>query len=112
MPRPKKPELSVIQLGPDLTAHVDIWAAANAVERSVAIQRLVEIGLKTEAGIARIPRHCRDDLAIEARAANYLDRLIDPDTPQEERDRRIHRLTDGPPEFVELRLDLPGRRPH
>ncbi len=112
MPKPKKLELSVIQLAPELAALVDIWAAANAVERSVAIQRLVELGLKAEAGIAKVSRHCRDDLAIEAQTVSQIDRLIDPETPQEERDRRIHRLTDGPPEFVGLRIDLPGRRPH
>ena len=36
--------------------------------------------------------------------------MIDPDTPQDERDRRIHRLTEGPPEFVALRIDLPRHR--
>jgi hypothetical protein len=73
---------------------------------------LVEIGLRAEAGITRTPRRFHDDLAVEAQAASQLDQLIAPDTPQEERDRRIHRLTDGPPEFVGLRIDLPGRRPH
>ena len=38
--------------------------------------------------------------------------VFDPETPEEERERRIHRLTDGPPEFVDFRVDLPGRRPH
>ena len=40
---------------------------------------------------------------------SQLDQFIDPDTPQEERERRIHRLTEGPPEFVNLRIDLPKR---
>ena len=48
--------------------------------------------------------------AIEQWAETQIDRLIDPDTSQEERQRRIHRLTEGPPEFVDLRIDLPGRR--
>ncbi|MBI5318482.1 hypothetical protein [Bradyrhizobium sp.] len=112
MPKPKKLELNVVRLAPDVTAHVDIWAAAHAVDRSVAIQRLVELGLKAEAESAAMAHHLLDDRAIEARAADQIGLLIDPETPEEERERRIHRLTDGPPEFVDFRIDLPGRRPH
>jgi hypothetical protein len=50
------------------------------------------------------------DRAIEQWAETQINRLIDPDTPQDERMRRIHRLTEGPPEFVELRADLAGRK--
>ena len=112
MPKPKKLELNVVRLAPDLAAHVDIWAAAHEIERSAAIQRLVEIGLKAEAGVTSRTRCARDDLAIEAQAANQIGLLINPETPEEERERRSHRLTEGPPEFVGCRIDLPGRRPH
>ena len=112
MAKPKKTELHVIRLGADLAADVDAWAAARAVDRAQALSRLVEIGLKAEAGIASVPRHTRDDLAIEADVAGQIGLLIDPETPEEERERRIHRLTEGPPEFVRLRIDLPGRRPN
>jgi len=40
---------------------------------------------------------------------SQINQFIDPNTPREERDRRIHRLTEGPPEFVDLRIDLPKR---
>jgi hypothetical protein len=50
------------------------------------------------------------DRAIEQWAKIQIDQLIDPDTPHEEREWRIHRLTEGPPEFVELRLDLPRNK--
>jgi len=112
MPKPRKMELNVVRLGPDLAAHVDVWAAANAVDRAEAIQQLVEIGLKAEAGIVAAPRRSRNELAIEAEAASQIGLLIDPETPEEERERRIHRLTEGPPEFVGFRIDLPGRRAH
>ena len=112
MPKPKKIELNIVRLTPDLAGHVDIWAAAHEVDCAVAIQRLVEIGLKAEAGIGATAYRRRDDLAIEARAARQIGLLIDPETPEEERERRIHRLTEGPPEFVDVRLDLPGRRPN
>ena len=51
------------------------------------------------------------DRAIEQWVESQIDRLIDPNTTQDERERRIHRLTEGPPEFVNFRLDLPARRP-
>src|SRR5262245_54712496 len=103
MPKPKKIELNVVRLTADLADHVDVWAAAHEVDRAAAILRLVELGLKAAAGIAGPQRRCRDDLAIEACAASQVGLLIDPETPEEERDRRIHRLTEGPPEFVGFR---------
>ena len=46
MPKPKKTDLHVVRLAADLAAHVDVWAAAHAVDRPQALSRLVEIGLK------------------------------------------------------------------
>lgn len=112
MPKPKKLELNVVRLAPDLAAHVDVWAAAHAFNRADAIAHLVELGLRAEPGTAVAPHGCRDELAIEIEAANLIGLLIDPETPEEERERRIHRLTEGPPEFVDFRIDLPGRRPN
>ena|SRR5689334_9158302 len=112
MPKPKKVELNVVRLTPDVTVLVDVWAAAQALDRPAALSRLVELGLRAEAGVTGASRRCRDDLAIEARAVNQIGLLIDPETPEEERERRIHRLTDGPPEFVDFRIDLPSRQPH
>ena len=112
MPKPNKIELHIVRLTADLAARVDAWAAIHAVDRADAIPRLVEFGLARDAAIDPVPQHRRDELAIEAQAANQVGLLIDPETPEEERERRIHRLTEGPPEFVDFRLDLPGRRPH
>lgn len=101
--------VSAVKLPAVLTASIDAWAGAHGINRSEAIRRLVELGLKSEAttGAKRVSR--QDAVAVEELAARQLDQFIDPDTPQEERDRRIHRLTEGPPEFVELRIDLPKR---
>ena len=103
--------ISAVKLPAVLTASIDAWASAHSINRSEAIRRLVEIGLKSEAtGRAKpVPRH--DAVAVEELAAHQLDQIIDPATPQEERERRIHRLTEGPPEFVDLRIDLPKRGP-
>ena len=48
------------------------------------------------------------DRSIEQLAESEIGWLIDPGLPREERQRRIHRLTEGPPEFVDVRVDLPG----
>jgi hypothetical protein len=112
MRKPKKIELNVVRLTAEMAARVDTWAAIHAVDRADAIRRLTELGLKAEAAIAGSPHGDRDDLAIEAQVASQIGLLIDPETPEEERERRIHRLTEGPPEFVGFRIDLPGRRPH
>lgn len=112
MPRSKKIELNMVRLTAEAAVRVDAWAAHHAIDRAEAIRRLAEIGLRAEAAVSGPPRCRRDDLAIEAIAENHIGLLIDPETPEEERERRIHRLTEGPPEFVGFRLDLPGRRPH
>jgi hypothetical protein len=99
--------VSAVKLSAGLTAEVDAWAGVHVINRSEAIRRLIELGLKSEAMAMRVSR--RDSVAVEALAASLINQFIDPDTPQEERDRRIHRLTEGPPEFVDLRIDLPKR---
>jgi hypothetical protein len=99
--------VSAVKLSAGLTADIDAWASVHAINRSEAIRRLIELGLKSEAMAMRVSR--RDSVAVEALAASLINQFIDPDTPQEERDRRIHRLTEGPPEFVDLRIDLPKR---
>jgi hypothetical protein len=99
--------VSAVKLSAGLTADIDAWASVHAINRSEAIRRLIELGLKSEAMAMRASR--RDAVAVEALAASLINQFIDPDTPQEERERRIHRLTEGPPEFVDLRIDLPKR---
>lgn len=101
--------VSAVKLPAVLTARIDAWATAHAVSRSEAIRQLIELGLKSETMASAQPVSCHDAVAVEELAASQLDQFIDPDTPQEERDRRIHRLTEGPPEFVDLRIDLPKR---
>jgi Arc/MetJ-type ribon-helix-helix transcriptional regulator len=117
MPESKKPDqnatagqpVSAVKLPAALTASIDAWAGVRGINRSEAIRRLVELGLQSEAapGARQASRH--DAAAVEELAAHQLEQFIDPATPEEERHRRIHRLTDGPPEFVGLRIDLPKR---
>ena len=74
--------------------------------------RLVELSRATIAAMDGMSAQVGRLASIEAEATSRIGLLIDPETPEEERERRIHRLTDGPPEFVAFRLDLPGRRLH
>jgi hypothetical protein len=103
--------VSAVKLSAELTASVDAWARAHGVHRSEALGRLVEIGLKSEPTKRAAQALQSDALAVEELATSLVDRLIDPGTPREERERRIHRLTEGPPEFVDVRMDLPKRAP-
>ena len=113
MPGPRQVKSNAVKLTAELLARVDAWAQANAMNRSDAIQRLVELGMKPATMRSETKAKCmsrQDAVEVEHRTAQQLDQMIDPDTPQDERVRRIHRLTEGPPEFVNLRIDLPGRK--
>jgi hypothetical protein len=101
--------ISAVKLPANLTANVDAWASQHTITRSEAICRLVELGLKSEAVQKAVFVAPPDAVALEELAASQLSRFIDPATPPEERERRIHRLTEGPPEFVAARIDLPKR---
>ena len=113
---------------------VDGWAANADTTRSQAIRRLVEIGLtvKTKARpTGRLSAALVADLAAEAidslgtkvkatarpvgkpgrrlraqeLATKAIEKIIDPTAPPEERAQRRRRLTKGPEEFREARVD-------
>jgi len=73
---------------------------------SEAIRRLVELGLAVRTpGIAvtKLGRRLRArELATKA-----IEKMIDPAAPPEERAQRRRRLTKGPTEFREARVDQP-----
>ena len=99
--------VSAVQFSQSLTAAIDAWAEAHQVSRGDAIRLLVELGLK----IAPVPDSRRtvqqDSIEIEGEAVSRISALLDPALPPEERERRIRRLIEGPPEFAEQRVDLP-----
>jgi hypothetical protein len=109
--RPKKKggvfPVTAVRLPPALGADVDKWAGSQADEptRSEAIRRLVELGLavKTE---PKQPAAARADRAKEL-ATKAIEKMIDPAAPPEERAQRRQRLTKGPLEFRDVRVDLP-----
>ena len=102
--------ISAVKLSERLTADVDAWAEAHDTVRSDAIRQLVELGLRaTVASAAPVPVCC-DPGELEDLAVRQIDRLLDPLLPTAERERRIRRLTEGPPEFADERIDLPKHR--
>jgi hypothetical protein len=107
---------------PSELAKIDAWIASSpdkALTRAHAIRRLVALGLavKTKAGslssdslpskpLKRPGRRTRaQDLAKDA-----IEKMADPAASPEERAHRRRRLTKGPEEFREARVDQPKRK--
>jgi hypothetical protein len=98
-----------IRLAENLITEIDAWAVGNeAATRSDAIRRLVELGLtvKTKTAPSERLRAARSDRAKEL-AAKTIEKIIDPSAPLEERVDRKRRLTKGPAEFRDARIDQP-----
>jgi hypothetical protein len=110
--RPKKKggvhPVSAVRLSPLTSAAVDAWAAKQSDEpgRSEAIRRLVERGLKAEPPTKPASKPGRRQRAQEL-AAKAIEKIVDPGASLEEQAQRRRRLTKGPPEFREDRVDLP-----
>jgi len=110
--RPKKKggvyPVTAVRLPPALGAEVDKWAGlqADAPTRSEAIRRLVELGLKVKMPARPVSKPGRR-LRAQELATKAIEQIVDPSAPPEERAQRRHRLTKGPTEFREDRVDLP-----
>jgi hypothetical protein len=102
--------ISAVKMSETLTADVDAWAEAHDMSRSDAIRQLVELGLGVSPAAAVPNAAPRDPVTIEDLAVKQIDQLLDPLLPLAERERRIRRLTEGPPEFSDERIDLPKPR--
>ena len=82
------------------------WAGANGATRSEAIRRLVELGLTVKVLARPVSKPDRRLRAVEL-AAKAIDKIADPAALREERAQRQRRLTKGPEEFREVRVDRP-----
>jgi hypothetical protein len=102
--------ISAVKLSEKLTADVDAWAEAHAMVRSDAIRQLVELGLIASLPLPSPGSASRGPGDIEGQAVRQIGELLDPSLSAAERERRIRRLTEGPPEFSEQRIDLPRPR--
>jgi hypothetical protein len=99
--------VSAVELSQSLTAAIDEWAEAHHIGRSDAIRRLVELGLRAAPAATAQRAVELQSGEIEEEVIGLIGRLLDPTLPTEERERRIRRLVDGPPEFSDQRRDLP-----
>jgi Arc/MetJ-type ribon-helix-helix transcriptional regulator len=57
-----------VRLPEDMLATVDAWSASKAINRSEAIRRLVELGLKVKAPAKPVSKPARSALATELAA--------------------------------------------
>jgi hypothetical protein len=93
---------------PVIRASIVRWAETqpDMPSLSEAIRRLVEIGLTvgTKASPSHGLRAARADRAKEL-ATKVIEKIIDPTAPPDERVQRRRRLTKGPEEFREARVD-------
>ncbi|QOZ12985.1 hypothetical protein [Bradyrhizobium sp. CCBAU 51765] len=104
--------ISAVKMPEGLTAAVDAWAESHQLTRSDAICKLIELGLKTASPVLTPVHPLESDATrIEGIAVHEIETLLDPALPADERERRIRRLTEGPPEFSHERIDLPKDAP-
>jgi hypothetical protein len=94
------------RIPPSTVDAIDEWASRNETTRSDAIRRLVEIGLTVKAPAKPVSKPGRRMRAREL-ATTAIEKIIDPAAPPEERTERKRRLTKGPTEFREARVDQP-----
>jgi hypothetical protein len=98
--------VSAVRLPAELTAAVDKWGEDHEANRSEAIRRLVELGLKVKMPARPVSKPGRR-LRAQELATKAIEKIIDPAAPPDERAERRRRLTKGPQEFREDRVDLP-----
>ena len=96
-----------IRLPKEVLDAVEAWAArqGDTPARSPAIARLVELGLAVKTTSKRpSSKH-----AVRAKelARNAIDKMTDATAPADEQAQRRRRLTKGPLEFREARMDQP-----
>jgi hypothetical protein len=96
----------VVRMQPNPLSALDRWAAKQSDQptRAEAIRRLVELGLTVKMPATPVSKPGRRLRAREL-AAEAIDKMADPAASTDERDRRRRRLTKGPEEFREVRVD-------
>jgi hypothetical protein len=105
-PRTGTTPLMGFRADPVIRASIVRWAEnqADIPSLSEAIRRLVELGLTVK---APAPPASKNDRRLRAQelAAKAIDKIGDPAANPDERAQRRRRLTKGPEEFREVRVD-------
>jgi Arc/MetJ-type ribon-helix-helix transcriptional regulator len=107
-PATGKMPTATLRLPESLSEKIDTWAQkqVDAPGHSEAIRRLVELGLTVKTP-ARPASKTGRRLRARELATTAIEKIIDPAAPPEEQARRRRRLTKGPTEFREARVDQP-----
>jgi hypothetical protein len=102
-------DLVGVRMHPARMKELDDWRRKqdDMPGRPEAIRRLVELGLKAEKPSKPAYKAGRRSRAAELAASAIETLMIDPSATSEERAQRRRRLTKGPTEFREHRVDLP-----
>jgi hypothetical protein len=105
-PRTGTTPLMGFRADPVIRASIVKWAESqpDMPTLSEAIRRLVELGLTVKAPARPVANPGRK-LRAQELATKEIEKIIDPAAPPEERAQRTHRLTKGPPEFRDARVD-------
>jgi hypothetical protein len=125
-----------VRIGDTLMNQIMDWGKAQGATRSEAIRRLVELGLTVTtkarpagrlraALVADLAAEAIDSLGLKVKtparpvskpgrrlraqefATKTIEKIVDPAAPPEEQAQRRRRLTKGPTEFREVRVDQP-----
>jgi hypothetical protein len=97
-----------MRLSDEFVAKVDAWAEKqeDLPGRTEALRRLVELGLTVKPTATPISKSGRR-LRAQELAENAIAKISDPSAHPDERAERRRRLTKGPEEFRETRVDRP-----
>jgi hypothetical protein len=109
MPRPELyPVKKVVGFDQEMLDAIEKWRAKQKPIPNVsdAIRRLVELGLTIKTTTKPFSNPGRK-LRAQELATKTIEKMIDPSAPPEERAQRRRRLTKGPTEFRQDRVDLP-----
>jgi hypothetical protein len=101
-------EAVTVRIATPALTEIDDWRRKqdDLPGRPEAIRRLVELGLKVETPARSVSSPGRK-LRAQELATKAIEKMIDPSAPPEERAQRRRRLTKGPTEFREDRVDQP-----
>jgi hypothetical protein len=100
----------LVRLQPDRLAAIDAWITRQTapMTRPEAIRAMLDAVLVIVSNDpSEKPKARKQAARASEMASQIIERKLDPKMPEEERARRRRRLTKGPPEFRDVRVDRP-----
>ncbi len=100
----------LVRLQPDRLAAIDAWITRQTapMTRPEAIRAMLDAVLVIVSNDpSEKPKARKQAARASEMASQTIERKLDPKMPEEERAQRRRRLTKGPPEFRDVRVDRP-----